>query len=160
MGFPEDLRYQWKTDLNISDRCCTEFKEKPMDEWAKLNNKSWMITGLMSAEGGRRASTKCIWFFRGRKTFNPLAKVSKDWENWYVSENNIQLSELYYEPINFDRSGCRGCPFNPKLQDDLTILEKYFPEERKAAELTFKYVYDEYRRIGYRLDKEEQMKLF
>jgi len=43
------------------------------------------------------------------------------------------------------------------LQDD---LNKMPPEERKACEVVFKPVYDEYRRIGYRLEKEEQIKLF
>lgn len=160
MVFPEELRYQWELDLNISDRCCTEFKEKPMQEWAKANNKEWTITGMMAVEGGRRATTKCVGSFRGSKTFNPLAKVSKEWEEWFIEEYNIKLSDLYYAPLNFERSGCRGCPFNPKLQEDLAMLGKHYPNERKACEIVFKPVYDEYRRIGYRLKKEEQTKLF
>lgn len=160
MVFPNKLRYQWHGDLNISDRCCTEFKEKPLDEWAKQNNKEWTITGIMTEEGGRRALAKCVGSFRGKKTFNPLAKVSKEWEEWFIEKYDIKLSALYYEPFNFERSGCRGCPFNINLQEDLNTMEKYMPEERKAAELTFKYVYEEYRRIGYRLKREEQTKLF
>ena len=160
MGFPEKLRYQWYEDLNISDRCCSEFKEKPLDNWAKENKKKWVITGLMAEEGGRRQSTKCLGFFRGKHTFNPLSKVSKKWEEWFIEEYNVKLSALYYEPLNFERSGCRGCPFNPNLQEDLSVLEKYYPNERKACEIIFKPVYEEYRRIGYRLKKEEQTKLF
>ena len=131
-----------------------------MDKWAYENKRKWIITGMMSAEGGRRSSTKCIGSFRGRQTFNPLAKVTKDWENWFIKEFNVKLSALYYEPINFERSGCRGCPFDPNLQQDLTTLEKYYPNERKACEIIFKPVYEEYRRIGYRLKREEQTKLF
>lgn len=160
MVFPDKLRYQWHEDLNISDKCCTEFKEKPMDEWAEQNHKEWVITGIMTEEGGRRTMAKCLGSFRGKKTFNPLVKVTKEWEQWFIETYGIKLSELYYEPFNFERSGCRGCPFDINLQEDLNVLEKYFPEERKAAELTFKYVYDEYRRIGYRLSNEEQTKLF
>ena len=44
--------------------------------------------------------------------------------------------------------------------EELETLEKYLPEERRQCEYLWKPVYDEYRRIGYRLDKEEQMKLF
>ena len=157
MGFPEKLRYQWYGDFNISDKCCTEFKEKPIDEWAKENHKKMIITGLMAEEGGRRESTKCIGKIRGRTTFNPLAKVSKKWEEWFIKEHGIRLCELYYEPYNYERTGCRGCPFNINLEYD---LEKMPPEERKACEIVFKPVYDEYRRIGYRLKGEEQTKLF
>lgn len=160
MGFPSQLKYQWHEDFNISDRCCTEFKEKPMDKWAKENGKKWVITGLMRAEKGRRSRTKCIGFFKGRHTFNPLAIVSKEWEDWFIEKYGIKLSALYYEPFNFERSGCRGCPFNPNLQEDLNVLGMYSKGERKACEIIFKPVYDEYRRIGYRLKQEEQTKLF
>ena len=131
-----------------------------MDKWAKENRKKWIITGIMAAEGGRRTNAKCTGTFRGRHTFNPLAKVSKEWEDWFINENNIKLSALYYEPFNFERSGCRGCPFNPNLQEDLNVLGMYSEGERKACEIIFKPVYDEYRRIGYRLKSEEQTKLF
>ena len=160
MVFPECLKYQWHEDLNISDKCCTEFKEKPMDEWAKKNGRQRVITGVMAEEGGRRANAKCQGTSHGQPTFNPLAKVSKEWEEWFIKKYNIRLSSLYYEPFNFERTGCRGCPFNINLQEDLNTLERYFPAERKACEIIFKPVYNEYRRIGYRLKKEENLKLF
>lgn len=41
---------------------------------------------------------------------------------------------------------------NPiKYQKELDTLEQFFPEERKQCELIWKPLYDEYRRIGYRL---------
>lgn len=39
-------------------------------------------------------------------------------------------------------------------------MEKYLPGERAQCEAIWKPVYDEYRRLGYRLNREEQMKLF
>lgn len=33
------------------------------------------------------------------------------------------------------------------------MLQQYFPNDRKACEKLWKPVYDEYRRIGYRLKK-------
>lgn len=90
----------------------------------------------------------------------PLAVISKDWENWFIKENNIQLCELYYEPYNFERTGCKGCPFALNLQKELDTLKKFFPAERKQCEYIWKPVYEEYRRLGYRLNKEEQLKLF
>ena len=40
------------------------------------------------------------------------------------------------------------------------IMDKLLPEERKQCEMIWKPVYNEYRRIGYRLDKEDEFKLF
>lgn len=57
-------------------------------------------------------------------------------------------------PNNFDRTGCKGCPFAINLQHELDTLEKYFPNERKQCEIIWKPVYNEYRRLGYRLKKE------
>lgn len=155
---PKILRYQFtnKFNLKISDDCCNELKEKPLKQWQKINNKPYAILGLMRSEGGRRNQAKCLAFSGNKlKSFQPLAIISKEWENWFISEYNIKICDIYNPPYNFDRTGCKGCPFNPKLQDSLDILEKYFPNERKQCEIIWKPVYKEYRRLGYRLKKED-----
>lgn len=160
---PNVLRYQFTREFNmkISDQCCVEFKEKPLVEWQKENNRPIKILGLMREEGGRRNRAECIIRKGGKVTsFQPLAKVSKEWEEWFIREHNIELCELYYEPYNFTRTGCVGCPYNIQIQEGLEILEKYLPQERKQAEYLWKPVYEEYRRLGYRLKKEEQTRLF
>ncbi len=55
---------------------------------------------------------------------------------------------------------CKGCPFALHLQDELENMARLLPNERKQCEILWKPVYEEYRRIGYRLDKYEQGKLF
>lgn len=92
--------------------------------------------------------------------FHPLLKVDENWENWFIQKYNIKLCKLYYEPYNFKRTGCKGCPYSLDLQEQLETMEKHLPNERKQCEYIWKPIYDEYRRIGYRLDKEEQLKLF
>lgn len=155
------MQYLFKEDMNISDKCCLEMKEKPLDKWQKENKRPIHILGIMADEGGRRASAKCLVFKKNQPdSFNPLAKVTKEWEQWFVDTYNIRLCKLYYEPYNFIRSGCKGCPFNLKLQEDLSIMERYMPNEYRQCQYIWKPVYDEYRRIGYRLSNEEQTKLF
>lgn len=73
---------------------------------------------------------------------------------------SIALCQLYCQPYNFKRTGCKGCPFSLDLQDQLEIMELYLPNERRQCEMIWKPVYDEYRRINYRLKKNEQVKLF
>ena len=151
---PNKLRYQFSEEFNIkiSDKCCLEMKEKPLTKWAKENNKTIAITGIMIAEGGRRSNSKCfVKVSKDLSFFNPLSKVSEDFEKWFIEDQKIKLCKLYYPPYNFDRTGCKGCPFALNLQHELSVLEKFFPNERKQCELIFKPIYEEYRRINYRL---------
>ena len=159
-GCPQVLRHMFQEEHNISDKCCLEMKEKPLDRWQKENNKPHRILGLMQEEGGRRHDTKCKAFKNGKLSFHPLAVMSKEWEEWFIKTYDVRLCKLYLEPYNFERTGCKGCPFNPDLAETLSVMEKYFSNERKQCEYLWKPVYDEYRRIGYRLGNEEQMKLF
>lgn len=161
---PDVLREQF-TDtysLKISQYCCIELKKRPDHKWERETNKTIKITGMMRAEGGQRVNIQCIVTNDKNKVtrFHPLAKVNQEWEKWFIQEHNIELCSLYYEPYNFDRTGCKGCPFALTLQEQLETMERYFPAERKQCEIIWKPVYDEYRRLGYRLKKDEQLKLF
>lgn len=151
---PNKLKYQFTPQfkLKISDLCCKRLKEEPLINWQKENKKPYAIIGLMAAEGGRRQNAKCLSLRSGKlQAFQPLAPMTKEWENWFIKEYNIKLCDLYYPPYNFTRTGCKGCPFAINLQSELDTLEKYFPNERKQCEIIWQPVYDEYRRIGYRL---------
>lgn len=56
-----------------------------------------------------------------------------------------------------------GIEFNEikNFVKELDILEELLPNEKKQCEIIWKPIYEEYRRIGYRLRKETgQMKLF
>ncbi len=162
---PEILKYQFTEDfkIKISDKCCNRLKEEPLKKWQKENGKPYAIIGLMRAEGGRRESAQCLAFKDGKlKAFQPLAPLTKEWEDWYIAERGIRLADLYYPPYNFERTGCKGCPFNICIQCELDTLDKFFPTERKQCEIIWKPVYEEYRRIGYRLrpaDEGRQMSI-
>ena len=151
---PKKLMYQFTPEfkLKVSDRCCYRLKEEPLKKWSVENKRPYTMIGLMREEGGRRHDSLCM-SFRNKKfyAFQPLVVLTKKWEDWFIEAYHISIPELYYPPFNFERTGCKGCPFNRNLQEKLDILEKYFPNERKQCEAIWKPVYDEYRRIGYRL---------
>lgn len=157
---PNILRYQFTDDfdLKISDKCCKRLKKDPLKLWQAENNKPYGIIGLMREEGGNRSKASCIAFkSNGKMNFQPLVPLTKEWEEWFIEKYNIEICDIYKPPYNFPRTGCKGCPFIVNLQEQLDILQKYFPQERKQCEAIWKPVYDEYRRIGYRLNKEEQL---
>ena len=117
----------------------------------------------MPSEGGRRSTTNCLTFRNNGKvlSFHPLAPVTKAWEDWFIEEYNIRICDIYKEPYNFTRTGCKGCPFALELQEELDTLERFFPKERAQCEIIWKPVYDEYRRLGYRLRKDDgQINMF
>lgn len=153
---PKKLMYQFTDDFNIkvSDKCCFRLKEEPLKKWQEENTKPYAILGIMPDEGGRRTNSKCLMFkSKRRMNFQPLVVCTKEWEDWLIKTYNIKICDIYKPPYNFSRTGCKGCPFAIHIQRELDILEKYFPEERKQCEIIWKPVYDEYRRIGYRLKK-------
>ena len=153
-GCPDNLKYQFTPDfkLKIDYKCCINLKEKPLSDWGKENNKPYSILGLRTDEGGGRKRARCLAFSGNKlKTFSPLIPISDEWEDWFISTYNIEICDIYKPPYNFTRTGCKGCPFALHLQHELDVLDAYFPNERKQCEIIWKPVYDEYRRIGYRL---------
>ena len=162
---PKVLRYQFTEDFNIkiSNKCCFKLKKEPIAKWQKENNKSIAMTGMRKQEGGLRRNIKgCIITDKDGsvKKFHPLLVVDNDFEDWFINKFQIKLCRLYYTPFNFERTGCKGCPFARNLQEVLSAMATYLPNEREQCEIIWKPVYDEYRRLGYRLIDEEQLKLF
>ena len=161
---PKALKYQFSEafHLKVSEKCCQRMKKEPFQRWEKENGRSIALTGMMSSEGGLRESIQsCIITDKDGKLkkFHPLLKVSEEWENWYIESRNIRLCTLYYPPYNFKRTGCKGCPYALRLQEQLEVMYTLMLEEYRQCELIWKPVYDEYRRIGYRLKKNIQTKL-
>jgi 3'-phosphoadenosine 5'-phosphosulfate sulfotransferase (PAPS reductase)/FAD synthetase len=160
---PDKLRYQFTPDfkLKLSKNCCNELKKKTAKTYEKQSGRKIVLTGMRAEEGGSRANISCTAFSEGAlKRFHPLLVATDEFEEWYIKTRNIKLCELYYPPYNFERTGCKGCPYNMDLQSYLDTLAILLPEERKQCEMIWKPVYDEYRRIGYRLKKEEQIRMF
>lgn len=158
---PKKLRYQFNDDftLNISNKCCYRLKKEPAKLWEKENHRTIVMTGMQRSEGGQRANIKgCILTDKKGNVikFHPLLVVNDEWEDMFIEKYKIKLCPLYYPPYNFKRTGCKGCPYALDLQRNLDIMEEFFPKEKAQCEMIWKPVYDEYRRIGYRLRKDEK----
>lgn len=162
---PNILKYQFSNDFNIkiSDKCCNELKKKVAHRYEKESGRTIVLLGLRMSEGGQRANhTECVVFDSTNKLkkFKPLNPVTDDFCEWYIKTRNIKLCRLYYPPFNFNRTGCKGCPFAINLAEQLEVMERLLPNERKQCELIWQPVYAEYRRLGYRLKNSEQGRLF
>ena len=154
---PDKLRYQFTPEfkLKCSKHCCDELKKKTAKNYEKESGKKIVLTGMRAEEGGSRANINCTAFAEGKlKKFHPLLVITEEFEEWFIKTRNVKLFELYYPPYNFERTGCKGCPYNMNLQSYLDTLAILLPEERKQCEIIWKPVYDEYRRIGFRLNNQ------
>lgn len=161
---PDILKYNFTDDfkLKVSDKCCYKLKKEVADNWGKENCRSITITGMRQNEKGLRQSMQsCTVFYdndcKALKKFHPLFPLNEDFIDWYINERNIKLCELYYSPYNFKRTGCKGCPYSTDLQDQLDVMSMFLPHEKKQCEKIWKPVYDEYRRIGYRLKNQPML---
>lgn len=165
LTIPKTLKYQMQPDFNIklSDMCCLKMKKEPIHKWEKENNRFVAITGMRKEEGGNRKNISgCILTDKkGNITkFHPLLVVSDNWEEEFIKNEKIALCKLYLPPFNFKRTGCKFCPFAIDLQEQVSIARKYIPNELKQAELIWKPVFDEYRRLNYRLKRYEELNIF
>lgn len=161
---PKVLREQFEEGyaLRISNKCCDRLKKDPLHKWQKENGKPYAVIGIRPAEGGGRGNAQCMAFHGDNlQAFQPLVPVSDEWERWYIETHKVRICDIYRPPYNFQRTGCKGCPYNINIQRDLDTMERYFPNERKQCEIIWKPVYDEYRRLKYRLrDGGRQMNIF
>lgn len=156
---PKVLLYQFSKDfkLKVSPKCCDRMKKDPLHKWSKENNRPYSIIGIMPSEGGERETAQCLAFKGGKlKAFQPLVPVTKEWEEWFINEYNIDISDIYKPPYNLRRTGCKGCPFAIEIQKELDTLERFFPEEKRQCEIIWRPVYEEYRRLGYRLRRTDE----
>lgn len=63
----------------------------------------------------------------------------------------MELCKLYYPPFNFERTGCKGCPYNLKLKSQLEVMKELLPDEYKQCQMIWGKVYKEYEKLNYRL---------
>lgn len=155
-GIPKQLEYMFNDkgtmSFKISELCCYKLKKDISNKWKKENNKTINITGLRRVEGGTRENISCTVFEENELLkFHPLAPISNEWEEDFIERNSIELCRLYSAPFNFNRTGCKGCPYTKDIQEQLNTMYIKLPSEYWQCLYLWKPVYDEYIRIGYRL---------
>ena len=142
--------------FKVSEHCCREFKKKPMLEAEKVLGRPVAITGERKEEGGARsAHGGCFVSSKDYTKLSPLYPCSEEFVDWMVAKFRIPLPDVYGAPYNMRRTGCKGCPFALRLQDELDIMERYLPNDFKMANAIFGRVYEEYRKRDYRLDRRD-----
>lgn len=117
------------------------------------------IVGERRAEGGLRATAHHSCFEPTHKSGIPKYMPLYFWTDADKQQYKEHYGLLYsdcYEVYGMKRTGCCGCPFNSRFEEDLEIAKQHEPQLYKAAIHIFGESY-EYTR-AYRVFKEEYKK--
>lgn len=155
----QDYIHENPPDFPISDKCCYYAKKKPSADMEKELKADLVCLGLRRAEGGARSSiSQCFNSGKGKGKADRYYPCF-----WWTDEDKISFEQTYnivhsdaYTVYGFKRTGCAGCPFNSKFEDELKILHKHEPKLANAVEHIFAPSY-EYTR-AYRKFKESRKK--
>lgn len=92
-------------DFNVSDKCCYNMKENPIDNYAKTVRKKPIIA-IMASESKKRETA---WLKTGCNAFDGKRPVSKPMSFWteqdvlqYIKENNISIAPVYGDIVRVD----------------------------------------------------------
>lgn len=99
--------------------------------------------GLRQAEGGIRSVAKSCFDKRINKVdrFKPIFWYKQEDKEVYKTLFGLRYSDCY-EVWGFKRTGCVGCPFNPRHEEDAKIAEQYEPKLNQASRAVFSKSYE------------------
>lgn len=145
-------------DFPISDRCCDFSKKFPSKHLIKSNGYDLVCLGIRREENGARSGAHKTCFFEGKNAnyFYPVFWFRDSDKAEYCSVYDITHSRCYTE-YGLKRTGCVGCPFGKRFEEELIITEKHEPQFSSAVNNIFGKSYDYTRKfLKYRQEKKEQ----
>lgn len=134
-------------DFKISNRCCYYAKKLPAKKFLKENDCDLNCVGVRKAEGGARAMRYSTCFDHtpaGPNNYRPLFWFTDEDKAIYDNHYGIEHSDCY-KVWGMKRTGCAGCPFGRKFEEELKLAEQYEPKFYRAMMNLFGPSY-EYRR--------------
>lgn len=123
-------------DFPVSNKCCEFSKKKPAKLLIKKTGADLEITGIRKAEGGIRSANYKTCFSESKSkdcnTYRPIFWYTDADKRCYEENFAIQHSRCYTE-YKMKRTGCVGCPFNPRIDEELEVIKEHEPDLYKAA---------------------------
>lgn len=129
----------------ISNKCCDYAKKNIAKKVEKSDECDLSIVGVRRAENGIRAQAFKSCFSEATSNsaanFRPLYWLTDSDKEEYENHCNIIHSDCY-EKYGLKRTGCAGCPFGSKFEEELEIIKKYEPKLYGAVNKIFGASYD------------------
>lgn len=130
-------------NFSISNKCCQYAKKDVGKNYNKINNTDLNVVGVRKSEGGVRATRYKSCFDKKDSTYDqyrPLFFFTDADKQEYKECFDVKYSDCY-EVWGMKRTGCVGCPFGRKLNEELEIVQTYEPKLYKAVCNIFKDTY-------------------
>ena len=132
-------------DFAISAQCCEGAKKQPSHKYEKANKFDCKCLGLRKSEGGIRTTV-----YKNCFTYDSSSSIQNYRPIWWFTDADKQTYVDYYLLVLSDcyivygmtRTGCAGCPFNSKFENDLEILKQHEPKLYKAVIAIFGKAYE------------------
>lgn len=123
-------------DFRISSKCCNGAKKNTSHDYERKHKFDLKCVGLRKQEGGVRATRfkSCFEYQPKNETqsFRPIWHFDDTTKSHYIAAYSVKLSDCY-TIYGMKRTGCVGCPFNSRFEDDLEIVREHEPALYKAA---------------------------
>lgn len=133
--------------FKISPKCCSYAKKMPASRFVSENECDLYCTGVRRSEGGARATALKTCFtsaLAGPDEYRPLFWFSAADKTDYDEHYEITHSDCY-KIWGMKRTGCAGCPFGQRFEEELELAKKYEPNFYRAMIKIFGQSY-EYKR--------------
>lgn len=120
----------------ISNKCCKGAKKDNGHDYIEENDCDLQILGLRKAEDGIRSTN--IHSCYTESDNGGCDQFRLIW--WFTDKDKAQYKEYFklrnsdcYEVYGLCRTGCAGCPFGSRWEEELAIIEIHEPKLFKAV---------------------------
>ena len=129
--------------FKISNKCCDWVKKNLAHSIVRGGGYDLLCVGVRKAEGGIRAASHKTCFSEGSDSdeFRPIFWLRDSDKEEYCGHYGVIHSACYNE-YGLLRTGCFGCPFGKRFEDELQAINQYEPRLYKAAETIFADSYE------------------
>lgn len=113
--------------FKISRTCCDDAKKQPA--YSIESQYDLVLTGIRKAEGGSRSTSikNCFAQTKHGNFHYPIFWFSDEDKKEYEKTFEVTHSDAY-TVYGCKRTGCAGCPFGSRFENEIEMLEKYEPK--------------------------------
>jgi 3'-phosphoadenosine 5'-phosphosulfate sulfotransferase (PAPS reductase)/FAD synthetase len=126
--------------------CCYGAKKLPSKQYARANNVALLMMGIRRAEGGKRATAYSSCFIP-HSTVYPYGLYLPIF--WWTNKDKEMFDEILdikhsecYSEYGLRRTGCPGCPFGQRWEEEREIIAEHEPRLVKAVDNLFGISYE------------------
>ena len=137
--FLKEYMVQNPPSFKISDKCCTYAKKLTSKKYMKGKDYDLLCLGIRKSEGGIRSATYKNCFSEndnGVDSFRPVFWLRDVDKEEYCKHYGVTHSRCYTE-YGLARTGCFGCPFGKRFEEELAAMQCHEPKLLMAANNIF-----------------------